>query len=226
MRTFRLQVLVSAIFPAATLLLTTLPAAAQQQLKVEHGCAYKTATEDAEFYTFDPSDEARRIVGEICNAVGVGQNFDLRAAGVDKALATTSGNSRIILYSTVFLKKFSEDARTRWAAYSVLAHEIGHHFNGHNFGEADPAKRKVMELEADRFAGSALRLLGASLDEAKAGIETFALDAEQQYQQGGHQRAASNAGHADQRADGETGENLRDVHDGADVRELSDFGAS
>ena len=165
----------------ATALLAAMPVAAQQKLKVKHGCAYKAAVEDAEFYTFDPSDEARRIVGEICNALGVSQNFDLRASGVDNALATTDGNRRIILYSTVFLKKFSEDARTRWAAYSVLAHEIGHHFNGHDFSEEDPAKRKIMELEADRFAGSVLSLLGASLDEAKAGIETFALDAEQPY---------------------------------------------
>lgn len=167
----------------SALLLTamSLSASAQQQLKVKHGCAYKSATEDATLFTFEPSDEARRIVSEICNALGVGQNFDLRASSVENALATAEGNRRIILYSEVFLKKFSEDARTRWAAYSVLAHEIGHHFNGHDFGEANAIKRKQMELEADRFSGSALRLLGTTLDEAKAGIETFALDAEQQY---------------------------------------------
>lgn len=187
MKTFRLShhpfafAAAGACITLAAALLTASPAAAQQKLNVKRGCAYKTAVEDAEFYTFEPSDEARRIVGEICNAVGVSQNFDLRASSVDNALATTDGNRRIILYNTVFLKKFSEDARTRWAAYSVLAHEVGHHFNGHDFSEEDPAKRKIMELEADRFAGSALRLLGASLDEAKAGIETFALDAEQRY---------------------------------------------
>ncbi|MCE7926381.1 MAG: hypothetical protein DYG98_25330 [Haliscomenobacteraceae bacterium CHB4] len=158
-----------------------LPATAQQQLKVKHGCAYKTATEDATLFTFDPSDEARRIVGEICNALGLGQNFDLRASSVENALATSEGNRRIILYSNVFLKKFNEEARTRWAAYSVLAHEIGHHFNNHDFNEANPDRRKKMELEADIFSGSILRLLNATLDEAKAGIGTFALDAEQQY---------------------------------------------
>ncbi len=170
-----------AVILLTPLLFAASPAIAQEQLKVKNGCAYKTAVEGTEFYTFDPSDEARRIVGEICNALGVSQNFDLRASSVDNALATTDGNRRIILYSTVFLKKFNEDARTRWAAYSVMAHEVGHHFNGHDFSEENPAKRKVMELEADRFAGSVMRLLGASLDEAKAGIETFALDAEQKY---------------------------------------------
>ncbi len=151
----------------------------QKTLHVAHGCAYKTATEDTDLYTFESSEEAERIVSEICNAMGVSQNFDIRSANVENALATNDGPRRIILYSTVFLKKFNEDARTRWAAYSVLAHEIGHHFNGHNFGEPSPGKRKTMELEADRFSGSALRLLGANLDESKAGIETFALQGEQ-----------------------------------------------
>ncbi|MBC7774394.1 MAG: thrombospondin type 3 repeat-containing protein [Phycisphaerae bacterium] len=151
----------------------------QKGLHVVHGCAYKTATEDADLYTFASSEEAEHIVSEICNAMGVSQNFDIRSANVENALATNDGPRRIILYSTVFLKKFNEDARTRWAAYSVLAHEIGHHFNGHDFGEPNPGKRKTMELEADRFSGSALRLLGANLDEAKAGIETFALQGEQ-----------------------------------------------
>lgn len=185
MRTIRLLPLP---LPLPLLLLLPLIVAAQHPLKVNNGCAYKAAAEDATLYTFDPSDEARRIVGEICNVLAVSQNFDLRAANVDNALATTEGNRRIILYSTVFLNKFNENARTRWAAYSVLAHEIGHHFNGHDFAETSPIKRKQWELEADRFAGSALRLLGATLDEAKAGVETFALDAEQQFHPSGRAR--------------------------------------
>lgn len=177
--------------PAILLTVMWLSAAAQQELKVKHGCAYKSATEDATLYTFDPSDEARTIVIKICNVLAVSQNFDLRASNVENALATAEGNRRIILYSEVFLKKFSQDARTSWAAYSVLAHEIGHHINGHDFGETNAIKRKQMELEADRFSGSALRLLGATLDEAKAGIETLALDAEQQYHPSATARRAS-----------------------------------
>lgn len=151
----------------------------QQKLHVGHGCAFNTSSKDVDLYTFEPSEEAERIVSEICNAMGVSPNFDVRSSNVENALATTDGPRRIILYSTIFLKKFNEDARTRWAAYSVMAHEIGHHFSGHDFSEPNPGKRKQMELEADRFSGAALRLLGADLDEAKAGIETFALQVEQ-----------------------------------------------
>jgi formylglycine-generating enzyme required for sulfatase activity len=164
---------------AALALLLPFAPLAQKPLRIHHGCAFKTALEEADLYTFDPSDEAQRIIAEICNAVGVSQNFDIYASNVENALAARDNGRAVIMYSNVFLKKFNEDARTRWAAYSVLAHEIGHHFNNHDFGEPNPGKRKQMELEADRFAGSALRLLGATLDEAKAGIETFALEGEQ-----------------------------------------------
>jgi formylglycine-generating enzyme len=164
---------------AALALLFPLASLAQKPLHIQHGCAYKTALEDTDLYTFDPSDEAQRIVAEICNAVGVSQNFSIYASNVENALAARDNGRAVIMYSNVFLKKFNEDARTRWAAYSVLAHEIGHHFNNHDFGEPNLGKRKQMELEADRFAGSALRLLGATLDEAKAGVETFALEGEQ-----------------------------------------------
>jgi hypothetical protein len=177
MKKFFLPVLIWLLVVSTGLLPTII--FAQKTLHVTHGCAFKTAVEDTDLYTFESSAEAERIVSEICNSVGLSQNFDIRGSNVENAMAVNDGNRRMILYSTLFLKKFNEDARTRWAAYSVLAHEIGHHLNNHNFGEPNPGKRKSMELEADRFSGSALRLLGASLDEAKAGIESFALEGEQ-----------------------------------------------
>lgn len=40
---------------------------------------------------------------------------------------------RFILYNTIFLRDFQSDARSKWAACDVLAHEIGHHVSFHNF---------------------------------------------------------------------------------------------
>lgn len=151
---------------------------AQDPILVTHSCSYDGEEAGREFYQFDPSDEADRIVAEICNAVSLSKNFNIKASNVKNALATTEGGQRYILYSTSFLEKFKSEARTRWAAYSVLAHEIGHHLNGHNFSETDPSKRKRMELEADKFSGGVLRLLSANLTEAQAGIETFGLEGE------------------------------------------------
>ncbi|TNE58322.1 MAG: hypothetical protein EP344_10210, partial [Bacteroidetes bacterium] len=133
-----------------------------------------------DFYAFEASAEADSYVRQICDAVSLEKNFVVKSSNVQNALATMAAGKRVILYSTNFLEKFKADANTRWAAYSVLAHEIGHHLNGHDFDETNPTKRKMMELQADRFSGGALRLLGASLEEAKAGIETFAGEQETQ----------------------------------------------
>lgn len=149
-----------------------------QAMHVAGGCAYADSLAESDLYLFDASDEANRIVSEIVDALGLQKNFIVKSASVQNALATVEGGKRYILYSTAFLEKFKADANTRWAAYSVLAHEIGHHLNGHDFSETDPLRRKSMELEADQFSGSVLRSLGATLAEAQAGIETFGLQGE------------------------------------------------
>jgi hypothetical protein len=166
------------LFVALLLIPAALSLPAQDVLTIAHSCSYDGEESERDFYQFDPSNEADRIVAEIVNAVSLAKNFTVKSSNVKNALATTVSGQRYILYSTGFLEKFKSDAKTRWAAYSVLAHEIGHHLNGHNFSETEPARRKRMELEADKFSGGVLQLLGASLDEAQAGIETFGLEGE------------------------------------------------
>lgn len=148
-------------------------------VRIAHSCSYEGEERASDYYTFKPSTEADRIVQEICDAKGLAKNFVVRSANVSNAVATMDADGRrVILYSTLFLEKFKSDTRTRWAAYSVLAHEIGHHLNGHRFDEQDPVRRKAMELEADKFSGSALRMLNAGLEDSKAGIEQFAREGE------------------------------------------------
>ena len=149
-----------------------------QPFHIVHGCSYDEAQLESDVYIFDASSEADRIVLEIVDALGLQKNFIVKSSNVPNALATTDGGQRYILYSTTFLEKFKADANTRWAAYSVLAHEIGHHLNGHDFSETDSRKRKLLEMEADQFSGSVLRMLGATLPESQAGIETFGLQGE------------------------------------------------
>lgn len=147
-------------------------------LQIKQGCSYDDVLTENEVYLYDPSNEAERIVAEIVDALGLIKNFTVRSSNVPNALATTYNGTRYIFYSTDFLERFKADANTQWAAYSVLAHEVGHHLNGHNFGESNPRARKMLELEADQFSGSVLRMLGATLDEAQAGLETFDLQGE------------------------------------------------
>ncbi len=149
---------------------------AQTVLHIKNGCHFDGDETPKDIYGYDPSNEAVDIISRITTAIGLEQNYTIKAANVSNALASTAGGQRYILYNTTFLENFKRDAQTKWAAYCVLAHEIGHHLNNHDFTETDVKKRKILELAADRFAGNILQKMGASLAEAQAGINTFSLD--------------------------------------------------
>jgi hypothetical protein len=161
-------------------LLFTAALSAQEPISILHGCNFIDEETEKEYYTFEASNEADKIVKRILDAAGSLSHKSLivKESNVKNALATTEGKDRYILYSTAFLEKFKGDAKTKWAAYTVLAHEIGHHLNGHDFAEEDTKIRKKMELEADNFAGAVCRTLGASLQEALAGMESMELAGE------------------------------------------------
>ena len=47
---------------------------------------------------------------------------------------------------------------------ALLAHEVGHHLNGHTIKRS--GSKPALELEADEFAGFVLRKMGASLEQS------------------------------------------------------------
>jgi tetratricopeptide (TPR) repeat protein len=152
------------------------PLFSQEALTIQHSCNFAAADTLAEVYTYESSSEAKQIVERIMQVNVLPQNFIIKSADCNNALATTIGKQRFILYSTAFLENFKKEANTKWAAYCVLAHEIGHHLSNHDLEETNPAVRKKYELEADKFAGGILFRLGASLEEAQAGVNTFSLE--------------------------------------------------
>ena len=157
------------------ILLFAIHVSAQERLRIRHGCQWDSPVSKNEIYTFEPTDEALKIVELIMSTTGLKSNFIIKAANVANAIANTEKDKRYILYSTVFLENFKKDSKTDWAAYCVLAHEIGHHLNYDDFKSKNWNKRKEMELAADVFAGNCLQKLGATLEETKAGINTFPL---------------------------------------------------
>ena len=114
-------------------------------------------------------DPVSDIVDEIIHAVGLKANFKIRPANVPNAIAVTYNGERFVLYNPSFLEALTEATGNKWAAVSVLAHEIGHHLNGHTLDGLGSQPGK--ELEADEFSGFVLRRMGASLEEAQAAMK-------------------------------------------------------
>ena len=111
------------------------------------------------------------VIREITDAVGLKARFELRATQeVDNAAAVVYNGKRYLLYNPAFLSSVNRAGHTDWAGISILAHEMGHHLNGHTLraGGSQPAD----ELEADEFSGFVLRKLGASLAQAQAAMAT------------------------------------------------------
>lgn len=116
--------------------------------------------------------QGKQIAERILDAVGLTANFEIQPANIENAAAVVYGGKRYILYNPTFINNLIKTTGTDWAAISVLAHEIGHHLNGHTVsgGGSQPSQ----ELEADEFSGYVLRKLGATLAQSQAAMKTLA----------------------------------------------------
>ncbi len=132
---------------------------------------------------------ARDIIKEIIDVVGLKPRFEVREANVDNAAAVVYNGQRYILYNRQFVAAVNNASKTDWAAVSILAHEIGHHLNGHTLtrGGSNPQD----ELEADEFSGFVLKKMGASLADAQAAISLLSEERASQTHPGRSTRLAS-----------------------------------
>jgi len=79
---------------------------------------------------------------------------------------------RVIIADHLFLNAVDRSSGTRWAAISILAHEIGHHIAGFT---RRPSQLES-ELDADYWSGYALQRLGASKEASVKCIMTFGTE--------------------------------------------------
>lgn len=127
--------------------------------------------------SFSGNEEAEIAVDEILQKIGLFRNFVLQECpdinnAVAKIIEVSEGTSeRFILYDNDFLNMMNDKASTDWAAMSILAHEIGHHLNGHSLN--NKGSNYKFELEADYFSGYAMAKLGASLSESQSAINSL-----------------------------------------------------
>lgn len=135
--------------------------------------------EICDYYGFTSNSEAEEVVDEIMKQLGLQTNFIvMECPNLRNAFAVNLdgdiGKIRYIIYDNDFLERVDLKSKTDWAAISILAHEIGHHLNGHTLDGI--GSRPPKELESDEFSGFALYKLGASLEEAQAAMANFASE--------------------------------------------------
>ncbi|GAA4382792.1 membrane-binding protein [Hymenobacter koreensis] len=121
------------------------------------------------------SSGQRDVLREITDVVGLKPRFELRATSdVENAAAVVYGGKRYLLYNPQFVAAVNRAGRTDWAGISILAHEMGHHLNGHTLRSG--GSNHSDELEADEFSGFVLRKMGASLAESQTAMAVVAQE--------------------------------------------------
>ena len=118
---------------------------------------------------------AIKAVNEIVRRSGLKQNFYvMECPNIDNCFAAVREGERLIVYDAAFMRKVNGLTNTDWGAMSILAHEIGHHLQGHTLqtGGSEQAK----EIEADEFSGFVMYQLGATLEEAQSAIRKLTTD--------------------------------------------------
>src|ERR1700686_5066245 len=80
---------------------------------------------------FKSSVDAEKIVAGIMDALGMEGNFKIKVANVPNVEATIRHHERYILYNPEFVNKVNAVTGDKWASIFILAHEVGHHLEGH-----------------------------------------------------------------------------------------------
>src|SRR5687767_9866337 len=134
--------------------------------------------------------EGQAIIADILEAVNRTANFEIRSTNsVQNAAAVNYGGRRYVLYNPNFINSLDRASGNRWASISVLAHEVGHHLEGHT--ENSQRSGPTIELEADEFSGYALRKMGASLADAQAAMKLIASQHASATHPGKHNRLSA-----------------------------------
>lgn len=123
------------------------------------------STNSTDLPFFSSSADAEKIVSGIMDAMGLESKFKIKVSNVPNVEATIKHHERYILYNPGFINQVNEATKSKWASIFILAHEVGHHLDGHT--EAGLRSCPAIELDADQFAGFVLCKMGATLQESQ-----------------------------------------------------------
>ena len=134
------------------------------------------------FSAFTTEKEANEALDKILNVIGASKNFTLIPCDdINNALAVTFKGDRFILFDGKFMRDITQLTNS-WANMFILAHEVGHHINGHTrdfllatvLDDQSLEDRRKEELEADEFAAFVVSKLGASFAQIEETIKLIA----------------------------------------------------
>jgi hypothetical protein len=136
---------------------------------------------------FASEKAADSALEQILSVVGASKRFVLQeCSNINNAVALTFNGVRYIMYDPEFMSglRYSND----WSNMFVLAHEVGHHINGHTVdalvvsgkSQVPLYTKRTQELESDEFAGFVLGRLGANLNQALSAVNNTS-DADDSY---------------------------------------------
>ena len=166
------------------LLLFTIPVISFSQ-EIDYGNSSEAANlcVDLKSNSFSSNYDADEALNKILSVVGAAKRFMLvPCENINNAIAYTSESGlRYIIYDEVFMNSLST-GDNYWGNMAILAHEVGHHINGHTLaGDLSQYESRLEELEADEFAGFVLSKLGAKLDEVKSVFSEISFDGDDTY---------------------------------------------
>jgi hypothetical protein len=116
--------------------------------------------------------EVWSVVNDILSVSGLAPNFQvIETEDVGNASAVIIKEQRYLAFNPVWMNTYKGKPDSRWQLYAVMAHEVGHHLQGHTILAG--GSRPPTELEADEYAGFTLAALGASLAQAQALFNTL-----------------------------------------------------
>lgn len=140
---------------------------------------------------FSSNRDAENSLSMILDVIGASQNFVLAPCeNIDNAVAIAYKGVRYILYDNEFINQINNSTND-WSGISILAHEVGHHINGHSLDivlsladVTEPktlSQRRKQEIEADEFAGFIMAKLGAPMDLVKQTLAYVSSEQENEY---------------------------------------------
>lgn len=111
------------------------------------------------------ASEIWTVLDDILNVSGLVPNFELVSTEeIDNAAAVIIDQVRYLAFNPDWLSTYRGSKNEQWEIYGVIAHEVGHHLQGHTI--TDGGSKPPTELEADEYAGFVLAGLGASQKQA------------------------------------------------------------